>query len=479
MAQSVGSLNVRLGADTQGLTAGLTKAESKIGGFAQKAKASLGGLASAAGRGIGLLTSAFAGIADDKDFARIDRISKLADRLNLSTEALAALEHGADLSGVSVSELTGGLETLYKNLGKAQLAGEESAANLERFGISAAKLKGLGTEDVLGEIADVYASLTDSVEKAALLTAAFGKSGQRLAPLFAEGSEGLKEFRAEADKLGITFDRLKGKQVEGALDAITRSNKAWSQFKQNLVISVSPLVEGLASLSTAAAGLWKELEKIQHAGEGWEKIQWFVLGGQEAFLQKGKAFESAMGPAMRNRMFRALGFEREWWKKIPQGPGFFGGMMAQTTEGRFGGLLEAGQKAALAETDKAVESVTEGLLKQAQATRMGAEAFQLYELSLKGASIWQWGFAAALQRSVTLAEQAKAQTTTWKGAAALEVGSAEAISALNALARGGPVGIEGGKLSAEAKKQTETQKRMEALLRRILGVLGMDPGPFL
>jgi hypothetical protein len=122
---------------------------------------------------------------------------------------------------------------------------------------------------------------------------------------------------------------------------------------------------------------------------------------------------------------------------------------------------------------KTFEEMFTGLMTEAHTFKLSATAAKVYEATLKDLNVVQWGFVAALIATN------QAQQQTWKGAEALGVGSAEAISALNALSRRGPIGAGEGDLSRESKKQTDTQKDMRNLLRRMVGLLGLESTPFL
>jgi hypothetical protein len=95
----------------------IASAGSKLAAFTGVGTVVAGALA-----GVG---AAMAGAFEVKEqFAAIDGIAKLSDRLGVSTEALTGLQHAADLAGVSSEELTGGFERLFRTMGDAAAGGQ-------------------------------------------------------------------------------------------------------------------------------------------------------------------------------------------------------------------------------------------------------------------------------------------------------------------------------------------------------------------
>jgi phage shock protein A len=127
---------VRITADTRGLVAGLTKADLTLNNFGKTARAAanVGGkaLAAAAATAAASLAVLYA-----RTSQAIDANAKLADRLNLSTEALAGLQYQADLNGVSNQSLTTSLEKMTKTVGEAITKGGAAADSFDRLGLSA------------------------------------------------------------------------------------------------------------------------------------------------------------------------------------------------------------------------------------------------------------------------------------------------------------------------------------------------------
>lgn len=166
-------------------------------------------------KGVSELVQGFGELTD-----AIDKTSKLATTLGMPTESLVGWQHAADLSGVSSEELNVALLRFRK---QTEGPMDEALTNFLR------SLEGI----------------TDEGQRSAAMTAAFGKAGQRLAPMFADGAAGIEKMKAEAKALGITFTAEEGKQVEAANDAITRVKTGFRGLWQGVVVGLAPTLESV------------------------------------------------------------------------------------------------------------------------------------------------------------------------------------------------------------------------------------------
>jgi len=213
---TIASLNVALSADTARFHAGM-----------QKASGSLKTLAGAINPlTVALAAAGYAGMkAFDQMSAAIARASDLVDqaaKLNVGTEELAALRYSARQAGVEVSALDKGMETFQRRLGSG-----ESAAALERLGLSAEKLKNVSLTEAMLEVSDSLRVVGNEADQAALAYEIFGRSGQDLTNFINLGSEAIKLQRQEAESLGIVLKEDAAQGLEELGDAQERISLAW------------------------------------------------------------------------------------------------------------------------------------------------------------------------------------------------------------------------------------------------------------
>ena len=179
-------------------------------------------------------------------FKSIDATSKLADRIGITTEALAGLQHGASIYGVEQESLNKSLEQFVRRLGEAQSMGGETKDALDRLGLSAADLASVPVDVAFAKVADTIANLENQTIKADAAYRLFGRQGVKLMNFLQAGKRGVQEMAVEAERLGITFNRLAGLGVEKANDAITRLKATTRGVANQLAIGLAPVVEELA-----------------------------------------------------------------------------------------------------------------------------------------------------------------------------------------------------------------------------------------
>ena len=260
MAGSIGRMFVDFVARTAGFEAGVERAKKRMSGFERQAKAMNGvlmKLGAAAGAYVGgrALLSMAEATADN-----IDQTAKLADRLNLSIDALGRMRHAANLSGVAADEFDGAIGKLTIRLGEAGQGSKTAIEGFERLGLNFQTLTNQSTEKQIAQIADAVNALPDPAARAAAMVDLFGKSGAALLPMLAAGSAGLGDMAAEYDKLHGSMSRVDAAQVEAANDAISRMKLALEGVRDRVVVDISPAIAAVAEvfgnwLSGAGAGV--------------------------------------------------------------------------------------------------------------------------------------------------------------------------------------------------------------------------------
>jgi hypothetical protein len=212
---SAGTVTVDFAAETAKFTAELKKVNEKLTGMQSSfkslesvAKGALGFLS------VGVFTNFVKG-----SLAAADALGDVADQIGISVTALSQLQFAAQNSDLDIEQLNKSLIKMSNNVSDAFNGVDSAEKALRAFGLTASQLRGLNLEDQLGLIADQFASVVPPADRVRVATDLFGKGAEKLIPLLLQGKNGLKEFAAEADRLGISLDA-------GATKAIDRANKA-------------------------------------------------------------------------------------------------------------------------------------------------------------------------------------------------------------------------------------------------------------
>lgn len=241
MAAVVGALRVDLGLNSAEFSAGLKKASAGLGNFAKTAGAGLALVATAAAAAGAALAVAVKGAIDNAD-----EMSKTAQKVGVTTEALSRLNYAAGLSDVTLEQLSKGLGRLTQSMSQiAQgMAGPAKMA-FDALGISAMDANGhlRSSDDVLADVAERFARMEDGATKTALAIALFGRSGADLIPMLNMGKSGLAELATEADRLGITLSTNTGRSAEAFNDSLTRLQSVFAGVINRIMAGILPALD--------------------------------------------------------------------------------------------------------------------------------------------------------------------------------------------------------------------------------------------
>lgn len=189
-------------------------------------------------RGFDAAVQVLEGVADAlvETAEKSEHLDHLAQRTGISTQALQELEYAAGRSDVSLDEMAASLGQLGKSALAAKNGSEESAQAFRALGVSvtdgSGKLK--GSEELLLELADAFASTPDGLEKTALAMKVFGRSGASLIPVLNGGREGLEELRTEAHEFGLVMGGEVLESGQGLNAVLEQSRAMWTGLKQIL-----------------------------------------------------------------------------------------------------------------------------------------------------------------------------------------------------------------------------------------------------
>jgi TP901 family phage tail tape measure protein len=225
-----------------------------------------------------------------------DAIAKMAKRTGLSTEAVSGLSFAAQQSGTDVAALETSLRRMQRTVDDAGNGSKTAAEALGRIGLTAAMLAGMSPENQLGAIADGLNSISDPGEKASLAMQIFGRAGTGILPMLAEGSQGMKRLRDEAQSLGLVMDSETAAKAEVLNDAINRMSKASQAAFREIGAAVAPILSEIAdwlAKVSAEAGQW--IKDNQDTVVFALKSGAAILGLGAALYAVGTAFKVAAG----------------------------------------------------------------------------------------------------------------------------------------------------------------------------------------
>lgn len=243
-----GALSSALGSFTSALPGG-SSASGMLGGM-------MGG-GSGATSMLGMLAGGFAGLAAGvvgatvalvgfglAQMSVIGTTARMANLLGLSTGSLQALEHQANMSGVSAEELHHNLMKMEEGISDSS---SKASKALSEMGISQAGFKDKSTLDQFTQIEQKMRAINNQGDRLRLAKELWGKSGASMAAMFDPAKHTLQEAREEAEKLGLVLSQADTKQIQEA-------NKAWKMMKSaitgignSIAVELAPVITDIAS----------------------------------------------------------------------------------------------------------------------------------------------------------------------------------------------------------------------------------------
>ena len=212
-----------------------------------------------AGLAAGLTVGAFAA-AIKNQLELADAMAKTAERTGLQLKDVAGLQLAYSMAGVSSDKLETSLGKMAKNMAEGSKA----------FGAMGVQIKNSdgslrSTRDVLGDVADKFASYRDGAEKTALAQELFGKSGTEMISVLNGGAEALAESDAQARRLGLTLDEEATAKAVQFNDTLSLLQAGGEGFTRQIAGRLAPTLASLAGELLGTANQSESLDTISGA----------------------------------------------------------------------------------------------------------------------------------------------------------------------------------------------------------------------
>ena len=254
----------RLAKDMQDAKGAVTSAMGSIEKTVGIARTALGAL------GVGLSVNYFKNFVTGAIGAQ-DELAKMSQRVGVSVERLAGLEHAAGMSGTSLASVEKALKTVSSGLVDADRGLKGAQENFDALGVSIYDTNGQlkSADAVMIEVADQFALLEDGTQKTALATKVFGKAGLELIPMLNEGSAGMAALVAEGQKYNpVTAASAEQAEIfNDNLDRLTAAGKGMGlTFVNNILPALAAFSQWAVDLSNGDTAEY--LDTVKAAGAG-------------------------------------------------------------------------------------------------------------------------------------------------------------------------------------------------------------------
>lgn len=170
-----------------------------------------------------------------KSLETADDLSEMAQQTGLTTDEIQRFQYASDLVDVSLSDITGALTKLKKNM-------TSHADTWERLGVSVTNADGSmrNATDVFYDALTALSQISNETERDQIAMEIFGKSADSLAGIIDDGGASLRAYGDEAEQLGII---MSGE----TLDALNETKDTVDKMKATMGASLAELGATLAT----------------------------------------------------------------------------------------------------------------------------------------------------------------------------------------------------------------------------------------
>lgn len=217
---------------------------SRLRNAAKRVSRALGGIKGAIAAGLG-------GAAIRSSAQMADKMEKLSVRLGITTEALSQLRYGADLAGVTFEQMTMGIQRMTRRVAEAAQGTGEAKNALAELGVDAKALARLKPEQQFEVLAEALNRVENQSDKVRLAFKLFDSEGVGMLQMMENGADGVRAFREEAEKLGITLSQTEAEGIASMNDAWARLKGTLGGIVMKITAALAPALEWVANfLST-------------------------------------------------------------------------------------------------------------------------------------------------------------------------------------------------------------------------------------
>jgi hypothetical protein len=279
----IGDLVANLTVNSAPFTKGLNSAKGGLSKFASAA-----GTALKVGV-VGGLAAATAGIYKiNEQLGILGQTAALANRTGFDPKFIAAWGYAVEQTGGNAEQAAEALSEINLRFGEATTGSGPLLEALDIMGLKLSDIETLSPEDKILKLSEAIATLPKA-QQAFAADAMFGGVGVELVGAM----EGIKDFKAEAEDMGLGFEASELAKVQAANEAINRVQKAFGNVWSTITVQVAPAIEGLFTgindLSSSMGGFASMSDTVfSFVGDTWTWLQDTIATGITATMAIGE-----------------------------------------------------------------------------------------------------------------------------------------------------------------------------------------------
>lgn len=246
MARPVGSLAVRLTADTSDFEKRMRRATRNISSMGRQMRSAV----NTAGKYAAAITAAGAAIGTHlvrQSLKAIDETAKFARMIGVATDELVGMQHAAEITaGVTREQFNMALQRMTRRLAEAASGTGEAKAAIKELGLDAQELNKAGPDEAFRRIAEAMQGVEEQGDRVRIAFKLFDSEGAKLVNTLNAGAGEIERLSEEARAVGLAFNNIDAAQVEMANDAMTSISATLRGFMNRVAIKLAPIIKALA-----------------------------------------------------------------------------------------------------------------------------------------------------------------------------------------------------------------------------------------
>lgn len=248
MATIIGDLAVRIGADTSGMTKGLSKAKRRANQFStdvRKGSAELAKYAAAATAVAGAVAVMTArSIEANRETANLARLA------NTSVNTFSKMAFAAKSVGIENEKLADILKDTSDRVGDFLTTGGGPMADFferiaPKVGVTAEQFRKLSGPQALQLYVDSLEKANVSQNEMTFFMEAMASDASALVPLLRNGGEAMAAQAAQAERLGVALSNVQSAQIEEAARQLDKVQSVVTGFRDQFTANLAPVVTAL------------------------------------------------------------------------------------------------------------------------------------------------------------------------------------------------------------------------------------------
>lgn len=258
MPEPIDELLIKISADVAGLKSALDKAQEHSSNTAEKIgshfELKLTAAILVAEVALEAFAKAFEFVKDvtfdavKEQYAAVDSITTLSDRIGVTTESLVALGQMGEKTGTDVNEMAAALRHLQTELSGATDKNSDAAMAFEHLGLSVADLQRMTPDQQLLAVSEALSKVSDRADQTATGMEILGRNSQAVVGALKGGSKAFEEAKDEAEKTGQAFSNFDGERIKEATGAVRDLKDMFEGVMRTLAIESAPWLTAVAKL---------------------------------------------------------------------------------------------------------------------------------------------------------------------------------------------------------------------------------------